>query len=41
MRIPQMLNSRWEKAMVTAAIWLVTNEARMAVTVVPTFVPKV
>lgn len=41
MRIPHMLNNRWEKAIVTAATWLVTNEAKMAVTVVPTFVPRV
>ena len=41
MRMPKKLNMEWEKAIVTASTWLVTKEARIAVTVVPIFVPNV
>ena len=41
MSIPQRLNRRWEKATTIAARFPVTRAARMAVTVVPIFEPRV
>ena len=39
--IPNKLKSRWEKAVVTATMLPVANDANMAVTVVPTLAPSV
>ena len=39
--MPKILNKRWEKAICTATIFPVENDARRAVTVVPVFAPRV